>query len=121
MLIVGFMWKTGFAGGILGKNEVWMIFFTQVIPPAIFSATTNFALRRRPEITSSFRVCRIDTGQGNGHPAVFSRPVAVPIPTRRASEGTGYAFGAGLGQRPSLARRASVGLGHTWPGRETTK
>ena len=31
-------------------------------------------------------------------------PIAVPIPARRASEGTGFASGAGPGQRPSLAR-----------------
>ena len=35
-------------------------------------------------------------------------PTAVPIPTRRANEGTGCASATVLGQRPSLARRVSV-------------
>jgi hypothetical protein len=40
--------------------------------------------------------------------------MAVPIPTRRASEGIGCASGACRGLRPSLARRVSVSLGHTY-------
>ncbi len=38
-------------------------------------------------------------------------PRAVPIPTRRASEGTGCASATVLGQRASLARRVSVAPG----------
>ena len=45
--------------------------------------------------------------------------MAVPILTQRASEGTGYASTAGLGRRPSLARRVSMGRGHTQPGFDT--
>ena len=67
--------------------------FLQPRPARMLGGNWPCQLRRRPEITSSFRVCRIDTGQGNGHPAFFSRPGGRPhtnptAPARGARGGT---------------------------------
>ncbi len=63
------------------------------------------------------RVRRTDTERASGRAAVTPAP-AVPIRARRASEGSGCA--ARTGHRPSLARRAGMGLGRAWPGRDPT-